>query len=184
MGRDPHQPWTRLERWRRAFHTFEVSALPGKLEVWGKFIDPKALPGTSPQQIQALVASLRTMTRCIQELLEERTHSQSQILVEALSNDIHEWRLAVQAVLRQLSQNPAAAKQEVLRSTLAEIMDHLEKRIIETLDGAPRGQINERDGEKFYRLLGSYRGVSDALVEYAGSASTIEWEHWHEERFA
>jgi uncharacterized membrane protein YccC len=184
MGRDSNQPSTRLERWRKIFHASEVSALPGKLEVWVKFIDPTAMPGTSTKQVQALVASLRTMTRCIQELLEERTHTQSKILVEALTGDIREWRLAVHSVLRQLSQNPAAADPEVLRNALAETMGHLEKRIIETLDKAPRGQISERDGEKFYRLLGSYRGVSAALVDYAGSASTIEWDHWYTERFA
>ncbi|MGI9263331.1 MAG: FUSC family protein, partial [Gammaproteobacteria bacterium] len=184
MGRDPHQPWRRGERWRRAFHTSELSALPGKLAIWAKFIDPGALPGTSAKQVQALVASLRTMTRCIEELLEERAHSQSKILAKALSKDVREWRLAVQAVLRQLSKNPAAVEQEVLRRKLAETMEHLEKRIIETLDSTPEGHISERDGEKFYRLLGSYRGVSDALVDYAGSAGAIEWRHWHEERFA
>ena len=30
----------------------------------------------------------------------------------------------------------------------------------------------------------AYRGVSEALVEYAGSAGDIDWSSWREERFA
>jgi len=41
-----------------------------------------------------------------------------------------------------------------------------------------------QDGENFYRLLGTYRGVSDALITYAGSTMSVEWAPWREERFA
>jgi hypothetical protein len=63
-------------------------------------------------------------------------------------------------------------------------MDHLEKRIMETLDKTPTGQFGERDGENFYRLLGAYRSVSEALVDCAGNAGAIDWTRWQEERFA
>ena len=41
-----------------------------------------------------------------------------------------------------------------------------------------------RDEEKFYRLLGAYRAVSEALVDYAGDTADINWARWREERFA
>jgi len=31
--------------------------------------------------------------------------------------------------------------------------------------------------------LGAYRGVSEALVNYAGSTGTIDWTPWQEARF-
>jgi hypothetical protein len=59
----------------------------------------------------------------------------------------------------------------------------LEQRIKEILDKSTKNQLSDRDCENIYRLLGAYRGVSEALVEYAGSAETIDWAGWREERF-
>ena len=70
-----------------------------------------------------------------------------------------------------------------MRTRLSEIVGHLEKRIEETLDKAAELQLSDRENEHFYRLLGAYRGVSEALVEYAGSSGTIDWTLWREERF-
>jgi hypothetical protein len=72
---------TRLDRWREAFHVCEVSTLPRKLGAWASHIDTKALSGTSPQQVQAVVASLQGLTYRMQELLEERDSHQAQFLV-------------------------------------------------------------------------------------------------------
>jgi hypothetical protein len=82
-----------------------------------------------------------------------------------------------------LAEEPDAGDKETFRARLAEIIDHLEQRIEETLDKAVEKQLSDRDGENFYRLLGAYRGVSEALVEYVGSAETIDWGPWQEERF-
>ena len=54
----------------------------------------------------------------------------------------------------------------------------------DTLDKTPDGQLSDRDEENFYHLLGAYRGVSEALVDYAGSSGGIDWARWREERFA
>ncbi len=36
----------------------------------------------------------------------------------------------------------------------------------------------------FYRLLGGYRGVSDAALAYARAAGAIDWKQWQEEKFS
>jgi hypothetical protein len=89
----------------------------------------------------------------------------------------------VQETFQGLAENPAVREREAFRSRLDEIMDHLEERIKVTLDKAGEGQLRVQDGENFYRLLGAYRGVSEALVNYAGSAGPIDWAQWREERF-
>ena len=69
------------------------------------------------------------------------------------------------------------------RTRLDEILSSLEARIQGTPDQAAEGQVGDRNGENFYRLLGAYRGVSEALVAYAGSAGQIDWSGWRESRF-
>jgi uncharacterized membrane protein YccC len=183
MRWNPLEKVGRLDRWREAFHIREVSMLPRKLETWSPHIDTEALPGTSPSQIQAVVTSMQGLTYRIQELLQERGNSQAQFLVQALQADVRTWRLRVQETFRGLAENPAVREREAFRSRLDEIMDHLEERIKVTLDKAGEGQLRVQDGENFYRLLGAYRGLSEALVNYAGSVDTIDWAQWKEERF-
>jgi hypothetical protein len=62
-------------------------------------------------------------------------------------------------------------------------MEQMEVRIKEALNKADKGQLSDRDGENFYRLLGAYRGVSEAAVAYAGVSGAIDWMPWYEERF-
>jgi uncharacterized membrane protein YccC len=183
MHRDPQREMTRLDRWRKAFHVREVSTLPRKLGTWAPSIDKKALSGTSPQQVQAVVTSLQGLTYRMQELLEERGNPQAQFLVQELQEDVRAWRLRVQETFQRLSENPATGDRETFRTKLDGILDHLEERIKGALDKAPEGQFSDRDGENFYRLLGAYRGVSEALINYVGSTDTIDWTQWEEARF-
>ena len=63
---------TRPMRWRRAYHLREVTTLPRKLAVWGMFINPKALPGTTPAQVTAVVSTVQGLMGRLQELREAR----------------------------------------------------------------------------------------------------------------
>jgi uncharacterized membrane protein YccC len=183
MHRDPQKRKTRLARWQKTFYVHELSTLPKKLGIWARFIDSKVLPGTSPQHIQAVLTSLQALSYRMQELIAESGSAQAPFLVQELQSYIQAWRVKVEETFQCLSEKPDAGKKETLRTRLAEIIDHLEKRIEETLDKAAEWQLSDRDNENFYRLLGAYRGVSEALVEYAGSSGTIDWTPWREEIF-
>ena len=180
---EPQRVPTHFERWRQTFHAQELAALPRKLGAWCRFINAKALPGTSPQQVQALVTSLQALSRRMQLLLEERGTPQAAFLVQQLFADLRAWRRGVQETLQGLSADPVAGEQEVFRAKLDRLLEHLEARVRETVDTAGAGQLRSQDAENFYRLLGAYRVVSEGLVEYAGSAGVIDWAGWREERF-
>ena len=184
MRWDPAHATTRLERWRKAFYTRELTTLPAKLGSWAPHLDNQVLPGTTPEQVQALVTSLQSLSYRMMQLLEERDNLQAPFLVRELLADIRAWRLKVQASFQQLSENPTAGEHEVFRTGLDRITEHMEARIREVIDKATNVQLSDQDAENFYRLLGAYRGVSEALVDYAGNAGVIDWARWHEERFA
>jgi hypothetical protein len=183
MSWDPQRDVTRPNHWRKAFHAREVSTLPRKLTVWAPHVDTKALSGTSPQQIQAVVTSLQGLSYRLQELLEERGNPQAQFLVQELLADFRTWRLRMQKTFQHLAKNPTAGERETFRRNLDRILNHLEEHIMGALNKAPESKVSDLTGENFYRLLGAYRGVSEALVNYVGSAGTIDWERWKEERF-
>ena len=181
---DPASNPSRLDHWRKVFHSREVSTLPRKLQAWAPLIGASAPLGTSTQQVQAVVTSLQTLTNRMQALIESRDDPQAGILVQQLLEDIRAWRLRVEETFQRLSENPATAEREAFRTRLEGIMGHMETRIEEAMDRAADGQLSDQDAENFYRLLGAYRGVSEALVDYAGNADVIDWSRWREERFA
>ncbi len=69
------------------------------------------------------------------------------------------------------------------REQLTKSTEHLELRIEETLNKSEESEISVEEGENFYRLLGAYRGLSDVVIEYAGTAEKVDWEPWRESRF-
>jgi uncharacterized membrane protein YccC len=183
MHHDVQHVETGLVRLRKAFHLREMSSIPTKLGGWAKFLDLKTLPGTNAQDVQLLLVGLQELAARIRELLEERSSLQNQHLVSELGDTARSWRLILKEAFVGLSGAPVNVDREPYRTRIDEMMNKLETRIRGTLDKSPEKEFGQDDGEKFYRLLGAYRGVSEALVGYAGSAGTIDWAPWHEERF-
>ena len=183
MRWDPDGTPTRVDLWRKRFHTRELATLPGKLGTWVHTIDPGILGHTPPQQVQTLVNHLQALSYRMQALLEARTKPQADFLVQELLSDVRAWRLLAQRACGQLSHDPASGRHATFRSELDRVLNHLEARVEEVLNRATGAQFSEMDGEHFYGLLGAYRSVSEALVDYAGTASAIDWARWRESRF-
>jgi hypothetical protein len=70
-----------------------------------------------------------------------------------------------------------------LRARLDGVLDRLEEKIKDALNRTGEAQLSDQAAEEFYRLLGAYRGVSEALIDTAGNAGSIDWAPWRQERF-
>ena len=184
MRSNPAHAATPLGRWKKAFHEREVATLPAKLGSWAPHLDNWALSGTSAAQVQTLVTRLQSLSYRMQQLFSECSTPQPPLLVQNLLADFQAWHTGVQETFQRLSGNPASGEQQALRTRVTGIVTHMEQRIAETFNNTAGGQLSDRDEENFYRLLGAYRGVSEALVDYASSSSDIDWAQWREERFA
>ena len=165
------------------FHRRELASLPQKMAGLIPQINPKVLPGTSPAQLQAIVASLQSLADRMQGLAEANRYTQSLHLPEELRPGVLDWRISVHKILSDLSGDPTSGNRDDLQSRLGDIMAVVEQHIQRVLDNSAEGQISAQDGESFYRLLGAYRALSDAIITYAGNTSSIAWSPWREERF-
>ena len=183
MDKASQKSETYLSRQCKAFHTHKISTVPQKLGAWARCIDTKFLSDTSPQQIQAMVSGLQSLSFRVQALDKERDKPQSPFLVKELFEDVHTWCLRSKETFEHLSADPTSGEQAVFQMKLAQIMEQMDKRIKETLDQSDKGSLSSQDGENFYRLLGAYRGLSEAMVEYAGTSGGIDWAGWRQERF-
>jgi uncharacterized membrane protein YccC len=174
---------SRLQRWRKAFHLNELASAPQKLGTWAHALPPGALGTTTPAQVQDLVTSLQALSDRMQTLMQARAAHQSEAIVRELREDVHSWRVGVQAILARLASAPESADFADYRSRLDAKLERLEARIAEVLDPTDDRGLSTEEGENMYRLLGAHRGLSEALVGLAKQTAAIDWPRLREARF-
>ena len=183
MRWDPTRTSTRLDRWRRSYHSHQLATLPRKLGAWSPHIGAKTLPAASPEAVEALVTDVQSLSFRMQELLEARAKPHADFFIQELLMDVRAWRLKVREAFQHLSDDPASGDVQRARATLGAIVERLEVRVEEALNKAGEGQFSIEEREHFYRLLGAFRGLSETLVQYVVSTRAIDWGRWREARF-
>jgi uncharacterized membrane protein YccC len=170
-------------RWKTMLYSNDILELPGKLAMWGKMIDHRAFPGTSPEQVQALVNSLQAIAFRLKELVDARGQPQAESLVRALLEDVRAWRQAIEVLFRGWAEELAAESAGKLEKRLEAKLNTMQMRINETFNKIESDKLNDEDYMNFYRLLGTYRSLSEAGIGYAQLAEGINWKQWEEARF-
>ena len=161
----------------------DLMELPQKLATWGGQIDHRIFPGNPPEQVQTMVNSLHVLALRIKDLLNARENPQSTLLVRELIDDVRSWRMAIEALFQRWSDNPATEPDVDLQERLALELNAMETRIDQTLTLADQGELGPQDFENFYRLIGSYRGLSESVVAHVKLAKSFGREEWKEARF-
>jgi hypothetical protein len=184
VAQDPGRAPGPIGRWRIAFYRHELATLPDKIGAWGKAIDHKLFPNNTPEQVNALLASLQTIVYRTEALLDVGDGPQAVFIAWEIGGDIRAWHAAIETTFNKWARNPEVDPVADLREPLAAMLARLEERIDEALDASDGEAFSEADGENFYRLLGGFRGVSEAAVAYAEVAGTIDWAQWREEVFS
>jgi len=166
-------------RWKMILYRNDLLELPGKLAGCSRHIDYRMLAGTTPQQVQALVASLYGLAHRVNDLIEARGLPQADLVEQHLLDDLRDWRKVIEERLRA---DPTQAIRPVV-DRLAARLTRMEARISETFVMVAEGVLSTKDYRNFYRLLGSYRGLSETLISYATEAEGIDWARFREEKF-
>src|SRR5262249_37350185 len=148
--------------------------VPGRLAIWGSALPAATLGQSTGEQVRALVDSLQALAYRMQDLVEARTTPQSHVLVHELSSQVRAWRLGLQDILGNLSHQPEAADFADFRKQLDATLKRLESQVAKAIAGAGPTRISTRESENSFRLLGAFRGVSEALVNFARQVRGID----------
>jgi hypothetical protein len=70
-----------------------------------------------------------------------------------------------------------------VRDRLTARLAKFQTRLDEAFRLAGEGELRDEDYENAYRLLGGFRGLSEAMIDYARLADGMNWAQWREERF-
>ena len=170
-------------RWKMMLYQNDLLELPQKLAMFGGQIDHRLSPGTTSEQVQTLVNSLRALALRLKDLVDAGGQPQAEPLVWELLEDVRGWRQATEVVFRGWAGKLEVESAGTFQKLLEEKLITMEKRINETFNRIEPDKLKDEDYVNFYRLLGTYRGLSEALVGYAQLAEGVNWAQWQEARF-
>ena len=105
------------------------------------------------------------------------------MLARELRAQARAWRVGLQDIFRNLSQHPEAADFADFRSRLDTMLERLEGQIEHAVAAADQASVSTPENENSIRLLGTFRGVSEALVNFARQSGGIDWARLREARF-
>ncbi len=172
-----------LTRWKFKFYRYEMSTLPAKIGSWGNAIDHSYFNNNSPELVTSLKNNLQILAYRIDTLLEARDSSLSKELIAQLHNELQDWRSKIGDKFAQLTNYPGTdmmnSDAEVNKS-----LDAIELRITSILATPESKAITDKNLFDCYRLMGCYRGLFEAMTNYAAVSQTIDWAQWQEERFS
>ena len=172
-------------RWRAIFYQNDLLELPAKLAACAQKIDYRVVPDDTPEQVQALVASLYTLAYRIEDLVEASSYPQAESVRERLCDDLQSWHQVVEARLQRRADDPTHVIEPSadVRERLAARLAGLESSTDEIFSQSGKGELSAANYENLYRLLCSYRGLSEAAISYMQFAEDINWAQWQEARF-
>ena len=173
-----------LGRLVMVFYQKDIQEIPSKLSTYGQRIDRRILTEPGAEVFEAVVNSLAILAHRINMLGEVHQLPQADLLVQELIEDMSAWRMAIQEIFQNYRRSEATAIDAAdLQARLDAMLKRLETRIDAVLCQQEGDALSEKDNENFYRLLGGYRSLSEAVIDHARLGAGLNWELWREERF-
>jgi uncharacterized membrane protein YccC len=166
-----------------AFHILAARHHPAKIRPWIARQPAVAAGWVDRDRLYALADSLEMLSLRLRHLVDLRDLHQADELRNELRDDVRSWRLSIQEILGQLAQDPKLVDATALRERLNSKLARLTERIESTINGLPENAVTTTELMNMFRLLGGYRGLSEAIVVVAERAGDIDWDAIREERF-
>ena len=179
-------------RWMMIFAQNDLADLPRKCALYASprdtaklvpgaaTIDYKTL-GTTPDKVEELLMSLFLLAYRVKDLVAARALPRMDAVDRQLLEEREEWLQLIEEWFRRRAADPTAAMEPV--ADLPARLARLEPRIDEAFARIDTSAFSAEDSENFYRLLSSYRGLSEAMASHARIAAGFDWPRWRENRF-
>jgi len=169
-----------------AFYRYEIKTLPLKIRSWTAAINHKHFPENTPDTIDDLLISIHALSNSFDEWFQSNSLPQTSLLLDETKKELDNWRVGIESVFQSYKNNFNSVlsnnMQDVLNQHIRNLEDIVNRHAKQIQEA--KVTVSEEDKKNLYRLVGSYQGLSHALISYASIAEQINWKHWEEEVFA
>ena len=171
-------------KFKLAFHRYELKTLPFKMRSWLAVVNHKLFPRNTPDEIGDMLINLNALSNSLDEWFKSSNLPQTPLILDETKEELRKWKSGIESVFQSYIHN--------LNSVLSDSMQEGLNRHIRTLEEIfnshsrliKKANFTAEEKENMFRLIGSYQGLSHALISYAQVAENIDWKHWEEEVFA
>ena len=186
LERPDHTGWRQRwlpSAWRSDHCGSNLRNLPGKLGQVSQGIDYRCLSPNSRDQVQALVATIHTLNVRFHVVEEAHRYLRSNRITNSLRDDMAAWRHSLVSLFQDWSNFSPPDKYDDLAKRLQLGLAKIEARIEDSFKSLEGESLDDESYLDAYRLLGSYRGLTEAVLAYAKVSNGIDWSRWREARF-
>ena len=181
-----------IDRFQMIFLQNDLTEWPRKMSLYSSDYDSVKLIfeagtvnfneiGTTKEQAQKLVTSQFQLAYRVKDVVAARALPRMDVVEHALMDEKIEWHQLIEEWFRRQAVAPARVMDA--DNDLVARLASLEPRIEKAFTRIDHGVLSEEDRENLYRLISSYRGLSQAVINHAHLASTFDWPRWRETRF-
>jgi hypothetical protein len=158
---------------------------PGKIAAVQPHLDYHLHPDNSPEKVQRLYNSVQGIAYRLQsvEIARDRIARQSSELPESLVPLRSQVRDAVQRVFEQWARFEAVDAFGQQSGSLQNLSRDLQQRLDSLTTDRDSDTISDRVLSDLYTLLGSVRGLIDAMANTQTAINQINWRQWAATRF-
>ena len=170
-------------KWKSEQCRYNLQNLPGRIEQVSHGIDFRDLGPNSRDQILELLSSVRTLGLRILAVEEAHRHRRPSQLSRNFCDELAEWRRSLLNQLQGWGQSGPSDSHNETTIQLQQRPGKSEMRIHKEIGSFQGERENDEFYAKTYELLGSYRGLSEAVSAFSKASSHLDWSRWREARF-
>ncbi len=171
-------------KFKITFHRYELKTLPFKMRSWTVAINHKHFPKNTPDEIEDMLISLNALSNNFDEWFKSNSLPQTALMLDDTKKELEAWRNGIESVFQSYANNINRALSDSMQEALSKHVKNLEEIVNRHAQWIKEANFTEEEKENMYRLIGSYQGLSHALIAYGQEAEKIDWKHWEEEVFA
>jgi hypothetical protein len=170
-------------KWGADLYRSNLHALPTRLGQVCQGIDFHSLSPDDRERIQTLLTSIHTLNSRIFAIEEAHRHPPSGELSTGLHDEVAALRRSLVKLLHDWDNEKPSDTQGDLSERLRLALAGIEARVESAFTSLEGSRLSDDSYMTVYRLLGSYRGLAEAVVAYAKACGGIDWSRWREARF-
>ncbi len=173
-----------IKKLKLEYYFYELKTLPGKIDAWTKAINHLNFPQNDSQKVEHLITNIYFLSVSFEELAKSRKISQADRISKETQHEIHKWSMAIKEIFKEYSLNLDKDPSLYMQEGLKRYRENLETSINKNLSEFKQSEISKQEKEHTYQVIGSYMGLTIALISYAQVARTVKFNTWYDEYFS
>ena len=131
--------------------------------------------------MEHLITNIYFLSVSFEELAKSRKLSQADRISKETHREIHKWSMAIKEIFKEYSLDLDKDPSLTMQESLKRYRENLETSINKNLN---EFKISKQEKEHTYQVIGSYIGLTIALISYAQVARTVKFDTWQDEYFS